>query len=222
MSKKNYSILFFGKKNDEYVGKALRFCERNFSEVTAHLGDWGEAFPADLAEWEGDYIFSYLSRWVIPKSLLDRVKKAAVNFHPASPDYPGIGCNNFALYEEAKEYGVTCHVMANPVDTGKIVAVKRFPVFETDDVATLLERTYDFQLALFYEIVSLILLDKELPVSEEKWTRKAFTRKELNELGKIKAEMSREEISKRIRATSFGKWKPTIELQDFTFELKTK
>jgi methionyl-tRNA formyltransferase len=172
--------------------------------------------------WEGEYIISYLSRWVVPEYLLKKAKVASINFHPGSPDYPGIGCNNFALYEEAKEYGVTCHHMASRVDTGAIIAVKRFPVFPTDNVATLLLRTYDYQLVLFYEIVSLILEGKELPVSEERWTRKPFSRKEFDELGRITPDMTKEEIGKRIRATTFGVWKPNIELQGFVFELKTE
>jgi methionyl-tRNA formyltransferase len=162
-----------------------------------------------------------LSRWVVPENLLRKAKIAAINFHPASPDYPGIGCNNFALYREAREYGVTCHHMAPKVDRGAIIAVRRFPVFEPDNVATLLSRTYDYQLVLFYEIVSLIIEGKDFPASTEKWTRDPLTRREFDELGRITTEMSRDEIRRRIRATNFGAWKPTIKLQGFTFELKT-
>lgn len=220
MNKRECSVLFLGKKKDEHVERALNFCQLNFAEVTAHLGDWGDPFPEDTRHWEGEYIISNLSRWVVPGYLLKKAKVAALNFHPASPDYPGIGCNNFALYAEAKEYGVTCHHMASRVDTGPIIAVKRFPVFETDNVATLLSRTYDHQLTLFYEIISLILEGKELPVSEERWTRKPFSRKELDDLGRITPDMTKDEIARRIRATTFGAWKPAIKLHDFVFELK--
>lgn len=220
MSKRDISVLFLGKKKDEHVEKALRLCQQNFNDVTAHLGKWGDPLPEDIGWWEGDYIFSYLSRWVVPEYLLKKARVAAINLHPASPNYPGIGCNNFALYEEAREYGVTCHHMASRVDTGAIIAVRRFPVFPTDNVATLLSRTYDYQLVLFYEIVGLILEGKELPVLEERWTRKPFSRKEFNKLGRITTDMSKEEIAKRTRATTFDIWKPTIELQGFVFELK--
>jgi methionyl-tRNA formyltransferase len=222
MNKRKCSVLFLGKNKDEHVKKALRFCQRNFADVTALLGEWGDPFPADIETWEGEYIISYLSRWVIPESLLKKARIAAINFHPASPDYPGIGCINFALYDEAKEYGVTCHHMASRVDTGAIIAARRFPVFSTDNVATLLSRTNDYQLVLFYEIAGLILQGKELPVSEQVWTRKPFSRKEFNELRGVKPDMSREEIAKRIRATNFDIWKPTVELQGFFFELKTE
>ncbi len=88
----------------------------------------GRSTAREARSWQGDYIISYLSRWVVPAELLERARRAAVNFHPASPDYPGIGCNNFALYENAAEYGVTCHHMAPRVDSGEIIAVRRFPV----------------------------------------------------------------------------------------------
>lgn len=213
-------LLFLGKKNDSHSQKALQFCMLNFTDVTSYLGKWGDPLPEDIGWWEGEYIVSYLSRWVIPSFLLEKAKIAAINFHPASPDYPGIGCNNFALYEGAREYGVTCHHMTPRVDTGDIIAVKRFPIFPTDNVSSLLLRTYDYQLTLFYDIMSLILEGKNLPLSGERWKRIPYSRKEFNELGKLTPNMSREEFARRIRATTYGEWKPFIELQGFVFELR--
>ena len=56
-----------------------------------------------------------------------------------------------------------------------------------------------------------ILKGEELPVSKEKWTRKPFTRKELNELAEITPDMDNEEVKKRIRATSFKDWQPVTK-----------
>ena len=215
------SILFLGKQDDGHTLEALTFCKSNFDDVSAHLGRWGDPLPDEARRWQGDYIVSYLSRWVVPAELLARARKAAINFHPASPEYPGIGCNNFALYEGATEYGVTCHHMAPRVDVGSIIAVRRFPIYPDDDVEALLSRTYDAQLALYYEIMGVIQSGEPLPQSNEQWTRKPFTRKEFNDLGRIRPDMSREEIARRIRATRFGPWKPTIEVQGFVFELKS-
>ncbi len=213
-------ILFLGKKKDEHCLKALNFCQNNFENVTHYLGDWGEKIPEDIGSWSGEYIISYLSRWIVPEYLLNKAQIAAINFHPASPEYPGIGCNNFALYENAKEYGVTCHHMDNTVDTGEIIAVKKFQVFSNDNVHTLLSRTYDFQLVLFYEIMGKILNNEKLPQSKEKWGRKPFTRKEFNELGIITPNMDEEEIKRRIRAINYGPWKPKLELHGIVFEPK--
>lgn len=220
MSKVATSLLFLGKAEDPYCARALEFCQANIQHLTFCLGRWGERLPEDILHWEGEYIISYLSRWVVPAELLGQAHTAAINFHPASPEYPGIGCNNFALYENAREYGVTCHHMATKVDTGSIIAVRRFSVYPCDNVASLLQRTYDHQIMLFYEIMELILAGKELPRSAETWTRSAFTRKQFNELFKITPAMDQTEIARRVRAVSYKHWQPYLELEGFRFEYK--
>ena len=213
-----HSLLFLGKADDPDCSRALEFCQQHFSPLTYCLGRWGDPLPDTARTWQGDYIISYLSRWVVPADLLARAQKAAINFHPASPDYPGIGCNNFALYENAAEYGVTCHHMATHVDTGEIIAVRRFPVLPEDTVATLLERTYENQIALFMEIATLMAEGRDLPDAAETWTRRPFTRKEFNALFRVTPDMSPAEIARRIRAVSYGPYQPFMEIDGFRFE----
>ncbi len=220
MNKPTFSLLFLGKAEDPDCARGLEYCQGVFAPVAHCLGKWGDPLPPAIQQWEGDYIISYLSRWVVPEALLQRARKAAINFHPASPQYPGIGCNNFALYEDAREYGVTCHHMAAKVDTGNIIAVRRFPVYPEDDVAALLKRTYENQMALFFEIAALMAEGHELPVSGEKWTRPPFSRKQFNELFKITPDMPKDEIDRRIRAVSYQHWQPYIEVQGYRFEYK--
>ena len=222
MPSNNTSVLFLGKDGDPDCQRALEFCQARFTDVTYCLGKWGDPMPDYVRNWTGDFIISYLSRWVIPDALLRRARKAAINFHPASPDYPGIGCTNFALYEDAPEYGATCHHMAPKVDTGAIIAVRRFPVYPQDDVAALLKRTYEHQIALFLEIAGLMADGGELPVSKETWTRPPFTRKQFNELFCIRPDHSIEEVRRRIRAVSYAPWQPYIELHGYRFEYKPK
>jgi len=220
MPASSFSLLFLGKADDPDCASALEFCRQNFARLTACLGKWGDSLPDEARLWEGDYIVSYLSRWVVPEGLLKRARRAAINFHPASPEFPGIGCTNFALYENAAEYGVTCHHMAAKVDTGGIVAVRRFPVFPEDNVASLLERTYQHQLALFLEIAGLMAAGGQLPVSHETWTRPPFTRAQFNQLFKITPDMPQDEIARRVRAVSFGEFQPYVEIDGYRFEYK--
>jgi methionyl-tRNA formyltransferase len=218
MESGKFSLLFLGKAEDPDCVRALDFCERNFAPVVACLGRWGDPLPERARTWQGDYIISYLSRWVLPAELLERARKAAVNFHPASPDYPGIGCNNFALYENAALYGVTCHHMAPRVDSGEIIAVRRFPIHPEDDVAALLQRTYENQIALFLEIAPIMAEGRPLPSGAEGWTRAPFTRKEFNDLFRITPDMPKEEIVRRIRAVSYGSYQPYVEIGGHRFE----
>jgi methionyl-tRNA formyltransferase len=215
-----FSLLFLGKAADRDCERALEYCQGHFRPVVFSLGRWGDALPEAARQWQGDYIISYLSRWVVPADLLKRAARAAVNFHPASPEYPGIGCNNFALYENAREYGVTCHHMAKQVDTGRIIAVRRFPILLEDDVASLLQRTYENQIALFLEIAAMMSRGGDLPISNERWTRRPFTRREFDQLFKIEPGMSREEIARRVRAVSYGNYQPHVDLEGYRFEYK--
>ena len=222
MTKSTSSLLFLGKADDPDCARALEFCQNNFLGVAYCLGKWGDPLPEDIRAWEGDYIISYLSRWVVPEELLDRARIAAINFHPASPEYPGIGCNNFALYEDAKEYGVTCHHMARKVDTGRIIKVRRFPMYPEDDIESILKRTYENQMALFFEIVQIMADGKELPLSPETWTRPPFSRKQFNELFIITPDMSADEVRRRIRAISYKHWQPYVEIHGYRFEYKAE
>ncbi len=211
-------ILFLGKRDDAHCERALNHCRRTFSQVDAHLGQWGDPLPETVSAWTGDYIISYLSRWILADSVLRRAKRAAINFHAAPPEYPGFGPINFALYEGAATYGVTCHHMDGKVDTGQIIATRRFPIHSSDDVASLLARTYDFQIVLFYEILERLRKAETLEPNGERWSRAPFTRKQFNELNRIDARMTKDEIAKRIRATTFQNYKPQLVVDGVVFE----
>ena len=68
--------------------------------------------------------------------------------------------------------------------------------------------------------MKIILKGEELPISKDKWKREPFTRTEFNKLSIITPDMHKEEIKKRIRATSYKSWQPQINIGDFLFEYK--
>lgn len=215
-------VLFLSKKKDQHSQKAADYLSQLGWKVVPFFGSWGEDLPSTAKDWEGELIISYLSRWVLPDSLLSKAKVGAINFHPASPEYPGIGCINFALYNNEGTFGVTCHHMLGKVDAGKIIKVKRFPIHERDTIKSLLERTYDYQLSLFYDVMDQFYTDQTFPESKEEWSREAYTRKEFNELFKISLEMDEEETNKRIRAISFNEFQPWIEFHGKKFYYKSE
>lgn len=194
-------ILFLGKAADELCQRAAAFLTTAGLQMDVRLGRRGEEFPATDEEF--DYIVSYLSPWIVPPALLAGVRIAAINFHPGPPEYPGIGCTNFALYEGATTYGVTCHHMHPSVDTGPIISVRRFPLYATDTVLSVTQRCYAYLACLFYEMADRIISGEPLPVSAERWTRRPFRRDELVALCRLTEDMSEEEIERRVRATTF-------------------
>lgn len=196
-------VLFLGKKDNFYAERAADFIRKHFQHPLLFIGDRHDKLPVDVLNWQGDLLISFIGSWVIPETVLQQASYAAINFHPGSPEYPGTGCTNFAVYNGEKEYGVTCHYMKATVDTGNIIAVKRFPIKDEDTVYGVTEQCYQLIEAMFYEIMDCILQGNPLPVSAEQWKRKPYTRKELNELCFIRPDMPEEEVKRRIKATTF-------------------
>lgn len=200
---KDFSVLFLSKKDNVFAQRAAAFIQQHFSHSLVFAGSRKDPLPEEVLHWKGDLLISFISSWIIPASLLNNASYAAINFHPGSPEYPGTGCTNFAFYNGEKEYGVTGHHMKTVVDTGSIIAVKRFPLKEEDTVYSVTQHCYELIEEMFYETMNTILAQQALPVSGEKWARKPYTRKQLDALCEITPGMSEEEISKRIKATTY-------------------
>jgi len=200
---KDFRVLFLSKKDNEYAHRAADFIRLNFKNHLIFEGGRKDSLPGTVLNWKGDLMISVISSWIYPETLLSSAAFAAVNFHPGSPEYPGTGCTNFAIFNGEKEYGITCHHMAKNVDAGNIIAVKRFPVKKDDTVYTVTQQCYQLIEQCFYEILEQVINGEPLPLTNEKWKRKPYTRKQLDELCTIMPGMSEEEIEKRIKATTY-------------------
>ena len=180
-------ILFIGKKDDEYSFKIENYLMQIFkkSEISIVHSSKGTKIPEHILEWTGDYILSYLSQWIIPGNLINNAKKGAINWHPGPPEYPGIGCTNFAIYNNEKTFGITCHYMLEKVDSGKIIEVDRFSILEEDSVYSITQKCYYLMINSFLRIIEKIKNNESLPEANENWKREPYTRIQLNELCKI-------------------------------------
>lgn len=195
-------ILFLSKQKP-FSQDAAELVTKHFPKSIVIFGERNQPFPDYLLKEEFDYVISYISPWIVPQEMLERTKKAAINFHPGSPAYPGIGCTNFAIYNNEKEFGITVHHMKASVDTGDIILVEKFPIFPNDSVFSLTQRCYAFIYVAFTKIFDCILNDKSLPQSKEVWLRKPYKRQELDDLCVLSRLMSKEEIYRRERAVTY-------------------
>jgi len=211
-------------KRDAWSGYAVRIARAIFADrVEAHSGDRDNPLPDHLEDRRWRAIVSFLSPWIIPSRLFRRAD-LAINFHPGSAEYPGIGCYNFALYEEAREYGAVCHHLADRVDSGPIIAERLFPVSPHETVESLKLRTMTVMLDMFQTVIQrldAIEQGEELGQGVRQWTRSPFTRRQLDELCRIEPGMTEAEIRRRIRATTFpGAPGPFVEIGGCRFETR--
>lgn len=176
-------------------------------QLRVSRGEFGDDRPDYGDE---DTILSFRSPWIVPAHALTHAKRA-INFHPGTRDYAGIGCYNFALYEGARRYGAVAHEMLPKVDTGPIIEERTFLVTERDTVATLKARTMIVMLALFQDICGKIWSGEPLSTSEDGWSRKPFTRTEFEQLRVVTPNMDEREVTRRKRAVSYPGFPGIVE-----------
>jgi methionyl-tRNA formyltransferase len=220
-------ILFFGRNQCAGSERLLSQIRRHGFDVTfVKSHGRGEKLPKDIQEWAGDYIICFRTLFILPDSLLKKARVAAINFHPAPPEYPGSGCINFALYDEVSDYGVTAHLMNKKIDNGKILEVRRFPVHKSQDLSSVLVRTHaelhslcsDFITAISSEGESYISLKIEESANVH-WAGGARLMKELDQLQIIDAGIEKSELEKIIRATYIDGFPPKIIVHGYKFYL---
>ena len=221
-------VLFFGKYNCDYSQKALQHLKLLGFNVQSVLSkNRSEHLPEETNDWSGEYIICFRSYLLLPKSLLKRASIAAVNFHPGPAEYPGSGCLNWALYDNADTYGATAHIMDEKIDNGAIIECRRFPILKEDNVTTLLARAHLTTFNLLVDTTTGLaqegksFLDYKLESSRsEKWTGKAKKMSEIDKLQVVSPNCSKEELERLIRSTYTPDFPPEIHLHGYKFVLK--
>ena len=147
------------------------------------------ALPAWVHDWRGDWIFCFRSYYILPQSVIDAAAQGAINFHPAPSNFRGRGCLNFALYQDAPEYGVTTHMIEAKVDSGAILRCDRFPILPGGRGGQpCFSARITICLAPFYDIVGGIALrgqahvDALLQGCDETWSGPLYRLSQLNAL----------------------------------------
>jgi len=196
------SVVVFAKEKPG-LEHSLSYLRKYSDDIILFKGERVDAFPEAAYDLYPDLTLSYISPWIIPQKVLENTQKWAINFHPGPPEYPGIGCTNFAIYNKEKCFGITAHLMVEKVDTGKILSVRRFATEEIETVHSLTQKCYKAIQILFQELMDEIFIQGHLNYSNEEWARKPYTRRELNALCKIDCRMGIDEINRRVKATYY-------------------
>jgi len=93
-----------------------------------------EQFVQQINDLSPDLIVVCSYSMVIPKPVLSIPRLGCVNLHGGLlPQYRGPHVLNWAIINNDKETGVTLHYMDEGLDTGDIIAWKRFPLAFEDD-----------------------------------------------------------------------------------------
>ncbi len=173
MSQSTSSVLYVSE--DSAWGRHGRDAVAGFFPG-AHCVSWkhGEPFPQEVAEWEGKWILSFKSDLILPKSVIQSASEGAINFHPAPPEYRGLGGYMLAVHNRDEQYGVTCHYMIEEIDYGPIIHVHRF-LMARDTPHSLRQRAAAYSLVMLNEIAAMIYKGERPEPCNERWSEKIYT-----------------------------------------------
>lgn len=224
MRTKPTAILLLGGPSDLARG-AKEFCQKRFylvhsSYYERQARQLSDRVYQSVQTHSVDYLFNFLSPVIVPKKILERIRRSAINFHPAPPEWPGVGSASYALYEGEKTFGVTAHIMEEKVDRGRIIRVQRFPIRKNDFCDTLFNRALAKTLQLFTFVLNDLATKNTLPTSRIQWKRRARTRAEFEQWMILHLNDPISEIRKKIRAVHHATFPgPFIEVEGYRFEL---
>lgn len=89
-----------------------------------------------LASTNAELVLSAAYPQIFREELIDAVKHGCVNFHPSLlPRFRGAYPHFWAIATGARESGVTAHKMTAELDAGDIIAQRRFPIVDLDNVS---------------------------------------------------------------------------------------
>jgi methionyl-tRNA formyltransferase len=151
-----------------------------------------------------DLIISYLHNRKIRPALIRLPRLGCFNFHPAPlPEFRGLGGYNFAILERMPYYGVSAHWVAEGIDEGDIVRVKRFPIDPDAETALSLEaKSQAALLDLFVEFLEMIEGGEPVPAIPQ-GSGRYIGRREMEEAKRIGPDESAESVDRKARAFWF-------------------
>jgi methionyl-tRNA formyltransferase len=165
-------------------------------------------------------LIAFATPVIVPGRILASLGYGAYNFHPGPPQYPGWAPAHFALYEQATEFGVTAHAMAEHVDSGPIVDVTLFPIPADIGAMALEGIAYAHLARLFWELAEQLASEAEpLPERPLRWSGKKNSRRAYQEVCDIPLDITKEELDRRMKVfgdNHFG-MSPTIRLHGVEF-----
>jgi len=194
-------VLLTGEVEGSHLAGILRRDHLDLSVVTAT--DRQSLIRACVNQQSpgGRRLVSFCSPVIVPPEVLGAVTGPAYNFHPGPPEYPGAHAASFAIYDNAKGFGVTVHEMAKKVDAGPIVAVERFDVPESARYMDLELLAYKIMVGMFHHLARRLASDEApLAVINETWGAKKTTEADFEHMRRYDQSTSEGEITRRFRA----------------------
>jgi methionyl-tRNA formyltransferase len=162
---------------------------------------------------ECDVLISVQYHQILRRRDIQKARAIAVNLHMAPlPEYRG--CNQFslAIINGDKEFGVTVHQLDEGIDSGPVIAERRFPIPDCVWVDELVNIATDESVELFQESIESIVrgtfdLTEQSQLVPARGTSLNF-RKDIEPLRQLDLNWDATKLGRYIRALSMPGFEP--------------
>jgi methionyl-tRNA formyltransferase len=166
---------------------------------------------------EIDFIISVQHHEILKQQHINRAKVLAINLHMAPlPEYRGCNQFSFAIVDGKQEFGTTLHKLESGIDSGPIIAEKRFKISDNITIQELYDITEAHSIELFESAIGKIL-NENFDLLEQETRHKSHGtslhfRKEIEQLKIINPDWPDEMKKKIIRATAMPGFEPPYSI----------
>jgi methionyl-tRNA formyltransferase len=160
-----------------------------------------------------DFLLSVQYHQILKPRHIAQARRLAINLHMAPlPEYRGCNQFSFAIFDGAKVFGTTLHRLEEGIDSGDILAERRFPLPEGCFVQDLYAMTHEASVVLFKESIGDIFagrytLTPQASLVEARGTSLHY-RSEISRLKTIDLTHDPQKILRQIRATAMPGFEP--------------
>jgi methionyl-tRNA formyltransferase len=181
---------------------------------------FGESLD-DFAEYKGevDFIISVQYHQILRREHILRAMELAINLHMAPlPEYRGCNQFSFAIYNQSKVFGTTLHRLEPGIDSGDIIAERRFEIQPSMMVKDLYDKTFQESVLLFEDKIGDILEGnytlKPQDGYNETRTSNLYFRKDILSLKHIDLGAEAKDIALKVKATTMPGFEPPFTMID--------
>lgn len=163
-------------------------------------------FAEQVRAREVDLFLNVHSLFLVPDAILEAPRIGSFNLHPGPlPEYAGLNCISWAIYQGERHYGVTLHWMAPRVDAGD-VAFRAPVVIEDDDTAlTLGTRCTRAGVTLLERLLEAAPTPGAIPREpQDPSRRRYYAARRVPQDGRLDWSRPAREVTRLVRACDYG------------------
>lgn len=156
-----------------------------------------------VRDLQPDIIFSINNFQLIKDDIIGIPHLGVINFHNGPlPKYAGLNVCSWAIINGEREHGVTWHYVDKGVDSGNIIAQKKFPIEEHENALQLIMKCIREGIGLFSNILSEVT-EQRVGIPQDTSQRTVYKKSDIPNGGKVSFQWSGKRVYDFVRGLNF-------------------